>query len=72
MTVTTATISHFNQLEAILDQSDIKQVVLMLARLCNEKAEHVRSNWQDDDLARVWEFNANKLASVEPRLQHTY
>jgi hypothetical protein len=65
-------ISHFDALEAILDQTDIKQVVLMLARICNEKADHVRSNWQDENLAKTWEFNSRRLATVEEKLRRTF
>lgn len=64
--------NHFDALEAILDQSDIKQVVLMLARICNEKAEHVRSNWQDETLAKTWEHNANVLGKAEEKLRRTF
>lgn len=65
-------VSHFDVLEDVLDQSNITQVVLMLARICNEKAEHVRSNWQDEHLARTWEFNANKLGTIAEKLRRTF
>lgn len=64
--------SHFTTLESVLDQSSLDQVLLMLARICNEKAEHVRSNWQDKTLARAWEVNANKLARVAETVRKTY
>ncbi len=60
--------SHFDVLESVLDQSNIKQVILMLARICNEKADHVRENWQDERMAKTWERNARKLGDLEPKL----
>jgi len=27
----------------------------LIADLCREKADHVRSNWQDEALASLWE-----------------
>lgn len=64
--------SHFDTLESLLDQTSIQQVVLMLARICNEKADHVRSNWQDDGLAKAWEKNASLLGSLESKLRRTF
>lgn len=47
-------------LEAMVDASSLGDVLLSLARMCNEKAEHVRCNWQDEATARMWD-NAAKL-----------
>ena len=42
-------------IEPLLDRSSLSDIVLALARLCNEKAEHVRSAWQDEHLAKAWD-----------------
>jgi len=42
-------------LEAMIDQSSLSWVLDMLAVICSQKAEHIRENWQDYDLARRWE-----------------
>jgi dihydrodipicolinate synthase/N-acetylneuraminate lyase len=46
-------------LEALIDKHGLKTVVSALSNVCGEKAEHLRSNWQDKASARVWE-NAGK------------
>lgn len=49
------------RLEELLDQSDLASLILALARVCNEKAEHLRCNWQDEITAKVWDRAARKL-----------
>jgi hypothetical protein len=48
-------------LEGMLDRHGLYGVTDMLAAICAEKAEHVRSNWQDDGTARVWDRRAKRL-----------
>jgi len=48
-------------LEPLVDATSTADVVLALARLCNEKAEHVAINLQDASLAKKWNRNANLL-----------
>ena len=42
-------------LESMIDEHGIGPVIGCLAKLCGEKAEHVRVNWQDESLAKAWE-----------------
>lgn len=56
--------SHFETLERILDQSNLHEVVLHLARLCYEKSEHISENWQDETTAKAWESAAKQLGNV--------
>lgn len=48
-------------LEPLLDQSDMSSLLLALGRVCNEKAEHIRINWQDKLTSAVWDRMATKL-----------
>jgi hypothetical protein len=50
-------------LEGILDRHGLHGVLDMLASVCAEKAEHVRSNWQDEGTARMWDRRATKLSN---------
>jgi hypothetical protein len=52
------------ELEPILDSSKLELVIRALAEICQAKAEHVRSNWQDESLAAFWEGAAKKLDGV--------
>ena len=51
-------------LEPLVDATSAGDVILALARTCNEKAEHLRSNWQDERSAKVWDALASKLDKI--------
>lgn len=44
-----------DHLEQFVDSHSISVVISMLSEIAALKAEHVRSNWQDEGLAKVWE-----------------
>jgi hypothetical protein len=48
-------------LEPLVDASCVGDVLLALARVCNEKAEHLRTNWQDAQTARHWDAVARQI-----------
>lgn len=48
-------------LEGLVDQYNLDNVVGALAEICFEKAEHVRTNWQDAYGARKWVQAGNQL-----------
>lgn len=48
-------------LEGIVDKETMGGVIAVLAIIAREKAEHIRSNWQDHDYARQWQNAANAL-----------
>ena len=43
------------QMEALIDQHGVRNLLLELAFIAAEKADHVRANWQDETTARTWE-----------------
>jgi hypothetical protein len=51
-------------LESILDSSKLNLTVEALGVICWRKADHIRSNWQDEELAMKWERAGNKLVAV--------
>jgi hypothetical protein len=64
---------HMNDkdlLERVIDQDGLAAVVACLADIANDKAEHLRSAWQDDKLARSWERDAKKLQAVAAKLEN--
>jgi len=52
-------------LEALVDRHGAKAVLLDLAFICAEKADHIRSNWQDEVTAKAWD----RAAKACDRLQ---
>jgi hypothetical protein len=51
-------------LEPLVDATSLGDVILALARTCNEKAEHLRMHWQDERSAKVWDTLADKLDRI--------
>lgn len=52
-------------IEEAIDAGGISAVIDALVRVCFEKAEHLRSNWQDNVSARSWERDARKLDRIK-------
>lgn len=52
-------------LEGLVDRWTLTDVLEQLARVCGEKAEHLRSNWQDNESARVWDRMYNRIRTAE-------
>lgn len=42
-------------LESLIDQTSLLDVLVGLELVCAEKAKHVRINWQDEALAKLWD-----------------
>jgi hypothetical protein len=57
-------------LEQLIDICGLSSVVMALSDICDEKAEHIRSNWQDKPLARQWAKACGRLGTVVPSLLH--
>ncbi len=51
-------------LETLVDKHGLQAVVDELSSICNEKADHVRVNYQDTPLAKEWEQDADTLHSI--------
>ena len=51
-------------LEQFIDGSSLFAVLEMIQVICEEKAQHIRENWQEDALARDWEKAANRISVV--------
>ena len=49
------------ELETLIDQHGLTNVVAALAKVCDEKAMHVRANRQDRTTAKAWEADAKTL-----------
>jgi hypothetical protein len=59
------------QLEQVLDKMpSLASVVRALVAVCRDKADHLRTNWQDEGTARTWEKDADKLQAVANRLEN--
>ena len=51
-------------IERLVDASSADAVLCAFADVCTEKAEHLRTNWQDEDTALVWDKLARAVSKV--------
>jgi len=59
-------------MDALLDDLTLAGVLDALASACREKAEHLRSNWQDEASARVWDREARQIDKLTMRQVRTF
>lgn len=52
------------ELETLIDTNSFYHVLEALVNVCGEKEEHVRTNWQDSQLAGDWSDIGERLAGV--------
>ncbi len=50
-----------DMLEALVDGSTLTEVLSALANICEEKCDHLRSNWQDANAAMAWQHASTKV-----------
>lgn len=65
MTLTTLSPSQdeMDTIEAIIDRNGMANVMLALVHICGEKADHLRSSWQDEQTARNWDNVSDAMIS---------
>ena len=57
-----------DELEALIDLGGVEEMLSALVMICNEKADHVMTNWQDRNLARVWQRCAREIDKCQTRI----
>jgi hypothetical protein len=61
-----------NSLEQSVDAFGLRNVLAELQGVCNLKAEHLRSNWQDGPSAKEWEYVARTLNTPIKHAEHRH
>ena len=51
-------------LEGIIDECGLLETLTAIALICEEKALHIESNWQDLAMARRWKQAAERVHSA--------
>ncbi len=51
-------------LEKMIDSGSLAGLLENLETVCHEKADHLRTNWQDETAAKAWEFVARRIATA--------
>lgn len=52
------------QLEHLIDAEGLAQVLEHIADICGEKADHIRSSYADEPLAKLWQSAGRYVASA--------
>ncbi len=58
------------QLEQLIDSESLSAVAAAIAAVCREKAEHLRSDWQDYIAAQAWDRAAKHFDGVESAVDY--
>ncbi len=56
-------------LEQLVDQHGLPAILVMLTEICGEKADHLRTNWQDAVTAKDWQKAGRLLDSASMRIK---
>jgi hypothetical protein len=55
---------YMDSLESVVDQLTLAAVLEMLERICHKKAENLRTRWQDEDSAKLWDKAARQIEQI--------
>lgn len=58
------------ELEALIDATSLLDVLTALECICGEKAEHIRTNWQDRITARHWDKASTVCGKAARTISH--
>jgi len=63
--------NYEDHLEAMIDKVGLNNVLDHLVNVCYYKAEHLRTNWQDENMAKSWERDGKRLDVLVSQLENT-
>jgi hypothetical protein len=56
-------------LESIIDGATLADVLNAISEICYEKADHIRTNWQDANTAKVWDKSGHYVQCLAAKLE---
>jgi hypothetical protein len=62
-------VSTQDELEALIDRIGLSNLLEDVCSVCHEKADHLRTNWQDDAAAKAWEHAAKTIETAANRIK---
>lgn len=60
-----------DELEILVDKVGLSKALFLLAEICDGKAEHLRSNWQDANAAKEWTADARAIEKLAAKIRTT-
>ena len=58
-----------DMLEKLVDENRLSRIIGNLEDISYEKADHLRSNWQDENTAKIWDKASVILANTQNKLK---
>jgi len=55
---------YMDVLEQLIDKLTLSAILEMLERICHKKAENLRTHWQDETSAKLWEKAARQIEQI--------
>lgn len=56
-------------LESLIDTHGLLHVITAIDLICNEKAEHIRANWQDKTTAKAWLRASDAIYTASKKIE---
>ncbi|MGB3756225.1 MAG: hypothetical protein WBA07_07605 [Rivularia sp. (in: cyanobacteria)] len=50
--------------EGLVDKLTLPTILELLERICHKKAENLRTHWQDETSAKLWEKAARQIEQI--------
>lgn len=60
-----------NEIEQMIDRHGLPSILGALSAICSDKAEHIRTNWQDENTAKLWDSANRDLYRQSERAVYT-
>lgn len=60
-----------DDIENLIDKYGLEGICDAISHICGEKADHVRSTWQDEPMAKAWEKNAKLFDALTAKIVST-
>jgi hypothetical protein len=58
------TVAEHEAIEALIDRYNLAAVLEAVADVCEDKAQHIRENWQDEPTSRLWQYASRKVQAT--------
>ncbi|BAZ41894.1 hypothetical protein NIES4101_78620 [Calothrix sp. NIES-4101] len=55
---------YMELLEGLIDKLTLSAILEMLERICHKKAENLRTHWDDENLAKLWDKAARQIEQI--------
>lgn len=53
-----------HSLEELVNQLTLSAILELLERICHKKAENLRTHWNDEETAKLWEEAAKQIENI--------